>query len=61
GHDACPMQWGFRDWTAGGSEYAPNRLSLVVGDRPVLIGNDLSGVSVVEIVPRVRQVASKEM
>jgi hypothetical protein len=60
GHDACPTQWGFRDWTGRGSEYAPNQLSLVVGHRPVLIGDDLSGVSVVEIVPRVRATPPKE-
>ncbi|HNS21886.1 MAG TPA: hypothetical protein PKH24_15390 [Sedimentisphaerales bacterium] len=54
GHDARPTQWGFRDWTRRGAEYAPNRLSLVVGHRAVLLGGDLSGVSVVEVVPRFR-------
>jgi len=60
GYDAQVVQWGFRDWTAGGSEYASNRLSLVVGDRPVLIGEDLSNVSIVEVVPRGRTIAQKE-
>lgn len=56
GHDAYLTHWGFRDWTKRGSEVVPNRLSLVVGPRPCLIGNDLSGVSVVEVIARPRQV-----
>lgn len=60
GHDACRSQWGFRDWTARGSEYAPNQLALVVGGRPVLIRGDLSGVSVVEVVPKMRTIVPKE-
>ena len=52
GHDAYLTSWGYRDWTRRGSELVPNRLSLVVGPRPCLIGNDLSGVSVVEVSPR---------
>jgi len=54
GHDAYPMKWGFRDWATRGSEYASNRLSLIVGARPTLIGGDLSGVSAAEITPRFR-------
>jgi hypothetical protein len=54
GHDALLTQWGFRDWTNRRSELVPNRLSLVVGSRPCLIGNDLSDVSVVEVIPRPR-------
>jgi hypothetical protein len=52
GHDAYLTHWGFRDWTKHGSELIPNRLSLVVGPRPCLIGNDLSGVSAVETIAR---------
>jgi hypothetical protein len=60
GHDAIPMQWGFRDWTDRRGEFAPNRLSLVVGARPVLIGNDLAGVSVGEVTSRAREVSEKQ-
>ena len=54
GADARLVKWGFRDWTSRRSEPAANRLSLVVGARPVLIGDDLSGVSVAQIIPRFR-------
>lgn len=57
GHDTYPMQWGYRDWTGRERELVPNRLSIVVGPRPLLIGNDLSGVSIVEVVARSRQAA----
>jgi len=60
GHDAHLMPWGFRDWTSRGSESAPNRLSVVVGPRPCLIGNDLSGVSVVEVISRPRTPAQTQ-
>ncbi len=60
GHDAHPMRWGFRDWADRRGELAPNRLSLTVGHRPVLLGNDLSGVSIVEVVPRPRESAGQE-
>lgn len=60
GHNAYPMHWGFRDWTNRGSPYAPNRLSVVVGHRPTLIGTDLSGVSIVEIISRSRETTEKE-
>jgi hypothetical protein len=62
GHDAYPTRWGFRDGVgkAAGGEFAPNRLALVVGHRPVLLGNDLSGVSVVEVIPRFREVSEKQ-
>jgi hypothetical protein len=56
GHDAYLTHWGFRDWTKRGSELVPNRLSLVVGPRPCLIGNGLSGVSVVETIAQPRRV-----
>ncbi len=52
GHDAYLTRWGFRDWTKRGSDFVPIRLSLVVGPRPCLIGNDLSGVSVIETIAR---------
>jgi len=58
GHEAYLTKWGFRDWTNRRSELVPNRLSLVVGPRPYLIGNDLSGVSVVEVIARLRQAAT---
>jgi hypothetical protein len=60
GHDAHPMRWGFRDWADRRGELAPNRLSLTVGHRPVLLGNDLSGVSIVEVIPRPRESAGQE-
>jgi len=60
GHDAYPMRWGFRDGVGRRGELAPNRLSIIVGHRPVLIGNDLSGVSVVEVIPRFREVSEKQ-
>jgi hypothetical protein len=54
GREVYVAQWGLRDWASRSSEFVPNRLSVVVGPRPYLIGNDLSGVSVVEVVPRPR-------
>lgn len=59
GSDARLVNWGFRDWTSRRSESAANQLSLVVGSRPVLIGDDLAGVSVAEVVARFREVAEK--
>lgn len=60
GHDAYPVQWGFRDWVdnAGRAQLIPNRLSLVVGHCPCLIGNNLSGVSVAEVISRPREAAN---
>ncbi len=55
GHDAIAIQWGYRDWAGKGGEPAGNRASIVVGHRPVLLGDDLTGVSVVEVIPRFRQ------
>ncbi len=51
-------EWGYRDWTAGGTAFAPNRLSFVVGHRPFMISGDLADVCVVQIVPR-RRTASQ--
>jgi len=59
GSDARPVKWGFRDWTSRRSELAANQLSMVVGPRPVLIGDDLAGVSVAEVIARFREVAEK--
>lgn len=59
GSDPRPVKWGFRDWTSRRSEPVANRLSLVVGPRPVLIDGDLAGVSVAEVVARFRDVAEK--
>jgi hypothetical protein len=57
GHDMYLMLWGFRDGTSRSGELVGNRLSVVVGSRPSLIGSDLSGVSVVEVIARSRQAA----
>ena len=59
GHDVYSAPWGFRDWPSRG-ELIPNRISVVVGHRPCILGNDLSGVSVAEVIPRPREVAEKE-
>ena len=56
GQDAIGTRWGFRDWADRREEFAPNRLSLVVGARPVVVSADLTGTSVVEIIPRFREV-----
>ncbi|MBN1506936.1 MAG: hypothetical protein JW955_08820 [Sedimentisphaerales bacterium] len=55
GQGAYVAWWGFRDWTSRKTELIPNRLSIVVGHRPVLIGNELPSMSVVEVIPRSRQ------
>jgi hypothetical protein len=60
GHDAYPMEWGFRDWVGRGGEAVPNRLSIVIGARPVLIDGDLAGVSVAEVISRAREVPEKQ-
>jgi hypothetical protein len=57
GHDAHLTPWGFRDWTSRGGELVPNRLSIVVGPRPCLVGNDLFPVSIAEVIARPRQAA----
>mgnify|MGYP000887316168 CR=1 FL=1 len=59
GSDARVVKWGFRDWTSRRSEPIANQFSLVVGPRPVLIGDDLVGVSVAGVVARFRDVAEK--
>ena len=57
GQGSCVTQWGQRDWAARGAELVPNRLSVVVGHRPAMSGNDLVGVSVVEVIPRLREIS----
>ncbi len=57
GHDACLTEWGYRDWAGRAGEPVSNRISIVVGNRPVLLGTDLAGVSVAEVIPRLRQAA----
>jgi hypothetical protein len=55
GQGTCVAHWGFRDWASRTTELIPNRLSIVVGHRPVLIGNELPATSVVEVIPRPRE------
>jgi hypothetical protein len=55
GHDAYAISWGYRDWADRRGEYAANRLSLVVGHRPILLSIRSSGVSIVQVIPRPRQ------
>lgn len=57
GQGSYVTPWGQRDWAARRTERVPNRLSVVAGHRPVLIGNDLASVSVVEVIPRLREVS----
>jgi len=59
GQGSYVTTWGQRDWAARRTELVPNRLAVVVGHRPVLIGNDLTGVSVVEVILRPRQAGDK--
>ncbi len=61
GHDAGLVRRGFRDWAdQRGAEAVPNRMSIVVGHRPFMLSGDLSGLSVVEVIPRFRQVDPPE-
>ncbi len=48
GHAARIQSWGFRDWARRQPKH-DDQLSLVVGHRPVLLGTDLSGVSVARV------------
>ncbi|UCG47374.1 MAG: hypothetical protein JSU94_18015 [Phycisphaerales bacterium] len=52
GRRAYRSTWGYRDWAGGSGEFVRDRLSMVVGPRPVLISGDLSGVSVAETILR---------
>ncbi len=52
GHRPYESAWGFRDWVARKSEFISDRLSIVVGHRPVLISGDLAGVLVLQTIPR---------
>jgi len=47
-----------RQYNAGRAQLIPNRLSLVVGHCPCLIGANLSGVSVAEVISRPREAAN---
>ena len=58
--DSFMTPWGFRDWVDRRGEFVANRLSIVVGHRPVLIGADLSGVSVHQVIPRPRTPAGQK-
>jgi hypothetical protein len=60
GHKPYQSGWGFRDWVGRRGEFIPDRLSIVTGPRPVLIGGDMTKVSVVQTIPRAREVANKE-
>jgi hypothetical protein len=50
-----------RDWVSktGWNPGHPRRFSLMVGPRPWIIGNNLSGVSVTDVIPRPRKSAAK--
>lgn len=54
GRDAYETRWGYRDWVRRG-EFVLDRLSVVVGHRPVMIRGDLSDVSVAEVILRSRR------
>jgi len=60
GSDPYGTGWGFRAWSEGRGELVPNRLGVVAGHRPVMIGGDLSGVSVVNVVDRSRRSEEEE-
>jgi polysaccharide biosynthesis protein PslG len=60
GCDPYMMGWGYRAWAEGRAEGVPNRLSFVVGHRPVMVSGDLSGISVAEVVDRSRQVEDEQ-
>jgi hypothetical protein len=51
--------WGFRDWVKRG-EQVPDRLSVVVGHRPVMISGDMSGVTIVDTMVRSREVDERD-
>ena len=54
GHKPMIASWGFRDWPTRG-ELMPDRFSVVVDHRPILISGDLQGVSVAQTVDRHRK------
>ncbi|UCG57893.1 MAG: hypothetical protein JSU70_00015 [Phycisphaerales bacterium] len=60
GHKPYRSDWGFRDWVGRDGSFAANKLSVVVGPRPVLISGDLSNVSVSRIIPRARTAPQQE-
>ena len=60
GCDPYMVGWGYRDWGERHGEVAPNRLSIVVGHRPVMVSGDLSGISVAEVIDRSRQIDNEQ-
>jgi hypothetical protein len=52
GHESYESGWGFRDWVGKEKKSYPNRLSIVVGHRPVLISGNLKGVSIAQVIRR---------
>jgi len=54
GHKPYQSAWGFRDWVGRKTEFVPDKFSIVVGHRPILISGDLDSVSVLETIPRTR-------
>ena len=60
GHKPYRIGWGFRDWVSRRGEFIPDRLSIVVGSRPVLISGDMTDVSVLHAIPRMRETANEE-
>jgi hypothetical protein len=58
GRDAYAMRWGYRDWVGRG-QFVPDRVSVVVGHRPVIVSGDLSDVTIVDTILRVREVGEQ--
>ena len=53
GHKQYESPWGYRDWASARNKQAESdQLSLVVSHRPFLVSGSLSGVSVLETIPR---------
>jgi len=54
GHKPYQSAWGFCDWVDRKNEFVPDKFSIVVGHRPILISGDLGGVFVFQTIPRTR-------
>ncbi len=52
GHRPYESAWGFRDWVNRKGEFISDRLSIVVGSRPLLISGDLAGILVLQTISR---------
>ena len=50
--------WGYRAWVSREKRIFPDRSSIVVGSRPVLLQGNLNDVSVIQIIPRPREKAN---